>query len=45
MGWIWSPIGGWIDDLSTWIGNNATIGGVRLRRANRALLPSACTTS
>ena len=39
MGWIWSPIGGWIDDLSSWVARNSVLGAFIYGTFNRLLIP------
>jgi PTS system N-acetylglucosamine-specific IIC component len=39
MGWVWSPVGQWIDDLSNWVAKNSVIGAFIYGTANRALIP------
>jgi PTS system N-acetylglucosamine-specific IIC component len=39
MGWVWSPIGQGINDLSTWITRNSSIGLFIYGTLNRSLIP------
>jgi len=39
MGWVWSPVGQWIDDLSNWVAKNSVLGAFIYGTANRALIP------